>query len=485
MLLAAQARDISRGSTIFHGEERRCSVLLMDLNRGEAANGGCMKILFVSLGCDKNLADTEMMLGMLRDRGYSFTDDETEAEAVIVNTCCFIGDAKEESINVLLEMAELKHSGQLKALIAAGCLAQRYREEIRKEIPQVDAIVGTMAIEEIGDALEETLGGKAKDHYRDLNIAPPVYRDRMLTTGGHYAYMKIAEGCNKRCTYCIIPKVRGDYRSIPMEELETQAETLAGQGVKELILVAQETTLYGVDLYGKKCLPELLHRLAQINGIYWIRLLYCYPEEITEELIEAVATEPKVCHYLDIPIQHASDPVLKRMGRRTTEEELREQIRRLRERIPDICLRTTLISGFPGETQEDFEELYRFVNEMEFDRLGVFPYSQEEDTAAAGMPDQIGEAVKEARRDELMELQQAIAFEKAEDMTGRVLTVMVEGKVADEDVYVTRTYRDAPNVDGYLFLNTTANLMTGDFVKALVTDSNEYDLIGEVYHEQW
>lgn len=442
-----------------------------------------MKILFVSLGCDKNLADTEMMLGLLRDRGYSFTDDETEAEAVIVNTCCFIGDAKEESINVLLEMAELKDSGQLKALIVTGCLAQRYQGEIRKEIPQVDAIVGTMAIEEIGEALEETLGGDPQDHYRDLNCAPPVYRDRMLTTGGHYAYMKIAEGCNKHCTYCIIPKVRGDYRSIPMEELEAQAKVLAEQGVKELILVAQETTLYGMDLYGKKCLPELLRRLAQVSGIDWIRLLYCYPEEITEELIETVAMEPKVCHYLDIPIQHASDPVLKRMGRRTTEEELRKQIGKLRERIPDICLRTTLISGFPGETQEDFEELYRFVNEMEFDRLGVFPYSQEEDTAAALMPDQIEETVKEARRDELMELQQAIAFEKAEDMIGRLLTVMVEGKVADEDVYVTRTYRDAPNVDGYLFLNTTANLMTGDFVKVLVTDSNEYDLIGEVYHE--
>lgn len=443
-----------------------------------------MKILFVSLGCDKNLADTEMMLGILRDKGYSFTDDESEAEAVIVNTCCFIGDAKEESINTLLEMAELKDAGQLRALIAAGCLAQRYREEIRKEIPQVDAIVGTMAIEEIAAALEETLEGRPKNHYRDLNIAPPVYRNRMLTTGGHYAYLKIAEGCNKRCTYCIIPKVRGDYRSIPMEELEAQAESLAEQGVKELILVAQETTLYGVDLYGKKCLPELLRRLGKISGIYWIRLLYCYPEEITEELIETIATEPKVCHYLDIPIQHASDAVLKRMGRRTTKEELRGQIGRLRERIPDICLRTTLISGFPGETQEDFEELYRFVNEMEFDRLGVFSYSQEEDTAAAEMPEQIEEAVKEARRDELMELQQAVAFEKAEDMAGRVLTVMVEGKVADEDVYVTRTYRDAPNVDGYLFLNTTADLMTGDFVKALVTDSNEYDLTGEIYHEE-
>lgn len=442
-----------------------------------------MKILFVSLGCDKNLVDSEMMLGMLGHKGYSFTDDEAEADIVIVNTCCFIGDAKEESINTLLEMAELKNSGQLKALIAAGCLAQRYREEIQKEIPEVDAVIGTMAIEEIAAAVEEVLRGRAKNHYRALDVKPPFSRDRVLTTGGHFAYLKIAEGCGKHCTYCIIPKVRGDYRSIPIEELIRQASGLAEKGVRELILVAQETTLYGVDLYGEKSLPRLLRELARLDGIHWIRILYCYPEEITEELTETIASEPKVCHYLDIPIQHASDNVLKRMGRRTSQEELRRQIARLRERIPDICLRTTLISGFPGESQEDFEELYRFVNEMEFDRLGVFPYSQEEDTPAALMPEQVPEEIKEARRDELMELQQAIAFEKAEDMTGRVLEVMVEGKVADEDVYVTRTYRDAPNVDGYLFLNTTASLMTGDFVKVLVTDSNEYDLIGEIFHE--
>ena len=442
-----------------------------------------MKIMFVSLGCDKNLVDTEMMLGMLQQKGFTFTDDETEADVVIVNTCCFIGDAKEESINTLLEMAELRKSGSIRALLATGCLAQRYREEIQKEIPEVDAILGTMAIEEIVEAVEQVLQGEGRNHFRELNSAPASYRDRVLTTGGHFAYLKIAEGCNKRCTYCIIPKVRGDYRSIPMEKLTAQAEALAEKGVRELILVAQETTLYGVDLYGKKSLPELLHRLAAISGIYWIRILYCYPEEITEELIETIAAEPKVCHYLDIPIQHASDEVLRRMGRRTNQEELRQWIGRLRERIPDICLRTTLISGFPGETQEDFEELYRFVNEMEFDRLGVFPYSQEEDTKAAEMPDQVPEEVKCFRRDELMELQQAIAFEKAEQMVGRVLDVMVEGKVADEDVYVTRTYRDAPNVDGYLFLNTSANLMTGDFVKVLVTDSNEYDLIGEIYHE--
>ena len=442
-----------------------------------------MKIMFVSLGCDKNLVDTEMMLGMLQQKGFTFTDEETEADIVVVNTCCFIGDAKEESINTLLEMAELRKNGSIRALLATGCLAQRYREEIQKEIPEVDAILGTMAIEEIAEAVEQVLQGEGRNHFRELNSAPASYRDRVLTTGGHFAYLKIAEGCNKRCTYCIIPKVRGDYRSIPMEELTAQAEALAEKGVRELILVAQETTLYGVDLYGKKSLPELLHRLAAISGIYWIRILYCYPEEITEELIETIAAEPKVCHYLDIPIQHASDEVLRRMGRRTNQEELRQWIGRLREHIPDICLRTTLISGFPGETQEDFEELYRFVNEMEFDRLGVFPYSQEEDTKAAEMPDQVPEEVKCFRRDELMELQQAIAFEKAEQMIGRVLDVMVEGKVADEDVYVTRTYRDAPNVDGYLFLNTSANLMTGDFVKVLVTDSNEYDLIGEIYHE--
>ena len=442
-----------------------------------------MKIMFVSLGCDKNLVDTEMMLGMLQQKGFTFTDDEAEADVVVVNTCCFIGDAKEESINTLLEMAELRKNGSIRALLATGCLAQRYREEIQKEIPEVDAILGTMAIEEIAEAVEQVLQGEGRNHFRELNSAPASYRDRVLTTGGHFAYLKIAEGCNKRCTYCIIPKVRGDYRSIPMEELTAQAEALAEKGVRELILVAQETTLYGVDLYGKKSLPELLHRLAAISGIYWIRILYCYPEEITEELIETIAAEPKVCHYLDIPIQHASDEVLRRMGRRTNQEELRQWIGRLRERIPDICLRTTLISGFPGETQEDFEELYRFVNEMEFDRLGVFPYSQEEDTKAAEMPDQVSGEVKCFRRDELMELQQAIAFEKAEQMIGRVLDVMVEGKVADEDVYVTRTYRDAPNVDGYLFLNTSATLMTGDFVRVLVTDSNEYDLIGEIYHE--
>ncbi len=442
-----------------------------------------MKILFVSLGCDKNLVDTEMMLGELLQKGYEFTDDEAEADIVVVNTCCFIGDAKEESINTLLEMAELKNSGQIKVLVAAGCLAQRYKEEIQTEIPQVDVIIGTTAIDSIVEAVEEALAGQAQNHYEQLNARPLTGVSRVMTTGGHFAYLKIAEGCNKHCTYCIIPKVRGDFRSVPMESLVAEAQELAHKGVKELILVAQETTLYGMDLYGKKSLPELLHRLAQISGIFWIRILYCYPEEITEELIQTIKKEPKVCHYLDIPIQHASDRVLRRMGRRTNQEQLRSMIERLRKEIPDICLRTTLITGFPGETQEDHEEVMEFINEMEFDRLGAFTYSQEEDTAAALMPEQIEEEVKQARQQEIMELQQEIAFERAEEMIGRVLVVMVEGKLAEEEIYVARTYRDAPNVDGYLFINTTANLMTGDLVKVQVTDCNEYDLIGELYHE--
>lgn len=442
-----------------------------------------MRIMFVSLGCDKNLVDTEMMLGQLYEKGYEFTDDETQADIVVVNTCCFIGDAKEESINTLLGMAELRKNGSLKALIASGCLAQRYREEIQTEIPEVDAIIGTMAIDEIVRTVEEVLAGQRSNHYKDLNGTPVYGKKRIVTTGGHYAYMKIAEGCDKHCTYCIIPKVRGGYRSVPMESLIKEAEELAENGVRELILVAQETTLYGKDLYGKKSLPELLHRLAAVDGIRWIRILYCYPEEIDDALIDAIKSEEKVCHYLDIPIQHASDAILQRMGRHTTRADLEHMIEKLRTEIPDICLRTTLISGFPGETEEDHEENLAFVNDMEFDRLGVFPYSQEEDTAAALMEGQIDEELKVQRQGEIMELQQEIAFEKAEDMVGRVLTVMVEGKIAEEDAYVTRTYRDAPGVDGYLFLNTGANLMTGDFVKVRVTGSNEYDLIGEIEHE--
>ncbi len=448
-----------------------------------------IKLFCVSLGCDKNLVDTEKMLGVAGGLGVSFTDDETEADAILINTCCFIGDAKEESVNTILEMARYKEEGKCRALIVAGCLAQRYKQEIIDEIPEVDAILGTTSYEEIGNVLTRLFGEekeKKEEHiscFHDLKKLPETAKKRVMTTGGHYAFLKIAEGCDKRCSYCIIPYLRGPYRSVPMEQLLAEARELAENGVRELILVAQETTLYGKDLYGEKTLPKLLHELAQIPGIYWIRIQYCYPEEITDELIQAIKTEEKVCHYLDIPIQHASDRILKRMGRRTHKAELKERIGALRREIPDIALRTTFICGFPGETEEDHEELMEFVDEMEFERVGVFTYSAEEDTPAYSYPDQIPEEVKEERRADVMELQQEIAFEHCENMVGKVLDVMIEGKVADEPAYVGRTYMDAPNVDGLIFVNADEMLMSGDFVRVKVTGANEYDLIGEVYHE--
>ncbi len=442
-----------------------------------------MNILFVSLGCDKNLVDAEVMLGLLAKKGYGFTDEEDKADIIVVNTCCFIGDAKEESVNTILEMAEYKQSGRLKALIVTGCLAERYQKEIMEEIPEVDAVLGTATYDYITEAIEQVFDGKKLLQCEDINRLVRADAKRMLTTGGHYAHLKIAEGCDKHCTYCIIPKLRGAYRSVPMEQLVEEAEELAEQGVKELILVAQETTLYGVDLYGEKSLHRLLKALCGIHGIRWIRIQYCYPEEIYEELIQTIKEEPKVCHYLDLPIQHASDRILKRMGRRTSQKDLREVIARLRSEIPDICLRTTLISGFPGETEEDHQILMDFIDELEFDRLGVFAYSPEEDTPAAVMEEQNEEEVKDARREELMELQQEIAYEKAEEMIGRELWCMVEGRVADEPSYIARTYKDAPDIDGYLFIQTMQELMSGDFVKVHVTGACEYDLIGELCDE--
>ena len=438
------------------------------------------KILFISLGCDKNLVDSEVMLGILADRGFEMTDTEDDADIIIINTCCFINDAKEESINTILEMAEYKKTGPCKALIVTGCLAQRYKQEIVDEIPEVDAVIGTSKYDEIFDAVDQALKGSHFLDVDDLDRLSSVPGKRILTTGGHYAHLKIAEGCDKHCTYCIIPKIRGNYRSVPMEQLLAEAASLAEQGVKELILVAQETTLYGVDLYGKKSLHILLKELAKIKGIRWIRILYCYPEEIYPELIETIKNEKKVCHYLDMPIQHASDAILKRMGRRTTKAQLKETVSLLRKEIPDIVLRTTLIAGFPGETQEQHEELMEFVDEMEFERLGVFAYSPEENTPAASMPDQIPEEIKEERRDAILELQQEIAFDKAADMVGRTLYAMIEGKVADEPAYVARTYADSPDIDGYVFVNTGEVLMSGDFVKVKITGSAEYDLIGEL-----
>lgn len=439
-----------------------------------------MKILFISLGCDKNLVDTEVMLGLLASRGYEMTDDETEADIIVINTCCFIHDAKEESIQNILEMAEYKKEGKVKALIVTGCLAERYRQEILDEIPEVDEVLGTTAYDRILDAVDAALAGEHSVMLADIDALPLPDTKRLVTTGGHFAYLKIAEGCDKHCTYCIIPKIRGNYRSVPMERLIREAEELAAQGVKELILVAQETTLYGKDLYGEKSLHRLVRELCRISGLQWIRILYCYPEEITDELIQVMKEEKKVCHYLDLPIQHASDAVLKRMGRRTTKQELIDIIEKLRREIPDICLRTTLITGFPGETEEQHEELIEFVDEMEFDRLGVFTYSPEEDTPAEKMPDQIDEEVKEERQAELMELQQEIAFDNAERMIGREVLVMIEGKVADENAYVGRTYRDAPNVDGLIFINTDEELLSGDFARVKVTGALEYDLIGEL-----
>ncbi len=467
-----------------------------------------MKICFVSLGCDKNLVDSEEMLGLLAAKGYTFTDDETEADAIIINTCCFINDAKEESVQTILEMAEYKNAGSCKALLVTGCMAQRYRQEILDELPEVDAVLGTTARGDIVPALEKALRGERSlkvDSFetecgsaaKQSDNEPAVKENgeaakRVLTTGGCYACLKIAEGCDKHCTYCIIPKLRGPYRSVPMEDLIAQAESLAEQGVKELILVAQETTVYGVDLYGHKCLHLLLEALCRIEGLRWIRILYCYPEEIYDELIDVMAREPKICHYLDLPIQHASDAVLKRMGRRTTRADLTAMIEKLRERIPDIVLRTTLIAGFPGETQEQHEETMDFIDLMEFDRLGVFTYSQEEDTPAAAMPDQVEEETKERWRDELMALQQEIAFEHAEQMIGRTVTAMVEGELMEEDAfsdsfaahtYVARTYGDAPNVDGLLFINTDETLMSGDFAQVKITGAKEYDLIGVIADE--
>lgn len=442
-----------------------------------------MKVLFISLGCDKNLADSEEMLGLLTGKGHEIVDSEEEAEVIVINTCCFIHDAKEESIENILEMAEYKKAGTCKVLIVTGCMAQRYKEEIIEEIPEVDAVLGTTSYMDILKAIDEAYEGRHFQEFRDINELPEDSGRRVLTTGGHYGYLKIAEGCDKHCTYCIIPSLRGRFRSVPQERLIAQAEHMAEQGVKELILVAQETTMYGTDLYGKKTLHLLMKELCKIKGIRWIRVLYCYPEEIYDELIQVMKEEKKICHYLDLPIQHASDRILKRMGRRTTRAQLTATIEKLRKEIPDIVLRTTLITGFPGETEEDHQELMEFVDEMEFDRLGAFTYSPEEGTPAETMEDQIPEEIKEERRDEIMELQQEISLEKGNDRIGQELLVMIEGKVSGESAYIARTYGDAPKVDGYIFVQTGELLMTGDFAKVRVTGALEYDLIGELADE--
>ena len=450
------------------------------------------KVLFISLGCDKNLVDSEKMLGLLGDSGYAIVEEESEADAIVVNTCCFIHDAKEESIETILEMAEWKQKGNVKALVVTGCLAQRYQDEIEEAIPEVDAVIGTTGYTEIVKILDQLLDKSEIEHEEEhsllsccpsIDLLPASLSDkRVVTTGGYTAYLKIAEGCNKRCTYCVIPYIRGRYRSFPMEDLLEEAERLAKSGVKELILIAQETTVYGTDLYGRKALPELLRKLCQIDGLSWIRILYCYPEEITDELIQVIKEEEKICHYLDIPIQHSEDRILRNMGRKTNRAELISLVEKLRSEIPDIVLRTTLITGFPGKTEDEFEHMLDFVDEMEFDRLGVFPYSPEEGTKAAEMEDQVPDEVKEQRRDAIMELQQEISAGAAADRIGEEMSVLIEGYLYEEDIYVGRTYMDAPKVDGNVFVRSEEEMISGDIVPVRITGSNEYDLMGDVIY---
>ena len=447
-------------------------------------------VLMISLGCDKNLVDSEKMLGLLAEGGYTIVEEEAEADAIVINTCCFIHDAKEESIETILEMASWKEKGRLKALVITGCLAQRYKDEIAKELPEVDAVIGISGYTEIVPVLDALLREAQTEEEHPLVCCPsidlltPSLSDkRMVTTGSYTAYLKIAEGCNKRCTYCVIPYIRGRYRSFPMEDLLDEAGRLVEGGAKELILIAQETTVYGMDLYGKKMLPELLHRLCGLEGLDWIRILYCYPEEITDELIQVMKEEEKICHYLDIPIQHSEDSILKRMGRKTDRAELTELIGKLRREIPDIILRTTLITGFPGETEEEFERMKDFVEQMRFDRLGVFTYSPEEGTKAADMGGQIDEECKEARRDAVMELQQQISAEKAASMVGKEMSVLIEGYLYEEDIYVGRTYMDAPKVDGNVFVRSEEEMISGDIVPVRITGASEYDLMGDVIYE--
>nr|WP_302596352.1 30S ribosomal protein S12 methylthiotransferase RimO [uncultured Cellulosilyticum sp.] len=441
-------------------------------------------VSFVSLGCDKNLVDSEHMLGLLNQGGFSLTGDEDKADVVVVNTCCFIEDAKKESIENILQVAQYKENGNCKALIVTGCMAQRYKQEILDEIPEVDAVVGTTSydkIVEIANGILEQKGLRTQTFDlidREMLDEMP----RILTTAGYFAYVKISEGCDKHCTYCIIPKLRGKYRSRKMDKIKKEVEQLAKDGVSEIILVAQDTTEYGSDLEDAS-LAKLLRELSTVEGIEWIRVLYCYPESITDELIEEIKTNPKVCKYLDIPIQHASTAVLKRMARKSSLELLKETIGKLRQEIPGIALRTTLIVGFPGETEEDFNILYDFVKEMRFDRLGVFTYSQEEGTPAAQFENQIDEKTKVKRRDAIMALQHGISQELTAAKVGKEMKVLIEGKITDEDVYIGRTYQDAPDIDGEVFVEYEGELISGDYVDVRITGANDYDLIGEIIDE--
>lgn len=448
-----------------------------------------MNILMVSLGCDKNLCDSEAMLGLLAKHNYNITNDEQEADAIIVNTCSFIKDAMEESVNTVLEMAKLKQQN-LKYLIVTGCMAQRFKDEIFDEIPEIDACLGTSSFDKILDVIEEL---KARDGIEDAEeisvyddidrLATITESNKVITSGTFMGYLKIAEGCDKFCTYCVIPHIRGHYRSVPMEQLLKEAEYMASQGIEELVLVAQETTCYGKDLYGEKRLHVLVRELAKIDGIKWIRLMYCYPEEIYDELIDCFKEEPKLLHYIDMPMQHSEDAILKRMGRRTDCASIEALIGKLREAAPDIAIRTSLIAGFPGETQEEHEALMAFLDEQELDRVGVFTYSREDGTPAATFENQIDEETAEQWRNEIMELQQEISLDKNETFVGKIMQVIIEGYSSDDDVYVGRTYRDAPGVDGLVFVNCDYELMSGQIVDVRINEVGPYDMIGGIVDE--
>lgn len=447
-----------------------------------------MNILMVSLGCDKNLCDSETMLGLLQANNYNITNDEELADAVIVNTCSFIKDAMEESINTILEMAELKKKN-LKYLIVAGCLAERYKDEIFSEIPEIDACLGTTTFDKIVSVIKELEENDTKPFKNKVSNFDSIDRladtcvKKVITSSTFMGYLKIAEGCNKYCTYCIIPHIRGKFRSVPMEELIEQATYMASQGITELVLVAQETTSYGIDLYGEKQLPKLVHALGQIKGIKVIRLLYCYPEEITDAMIQMFVDEPKLAHYIDMPLQHSEDAILKRMGRHTDKASIIEVIKKLRKAVPDIALRTTFIAGFPGETEEHHQKLLEFIDEIEFDRLGVFTYSREEGTPAAKFTDQVDEEIAERWRQEIMELQQEISEDKNLRMIDSVISVVIEGYDPSVDAYVGRSYKDAPNVDGLVFVHCDYELMSGTYIDVRITEAGPYDLIGEIVDE--
>ena len=445
------------------------------------------RIAFTSLGCDKNRVDSEVMLGILQNNGYTAVADEAEADIIVVNTCCFIKDALEESIETILEMAQYKDPevGNCKGLIVAGCLGQRFEAEFFDELPEVDAIVGTTAYEAIAEVADEILSGKERvKHLESIDLAMQDENGklRVLSTEPYFAYLKISEGCDNFCTYCVIPKLRGRHRSRTMESLVEEATILAQQGVKELVIVAQDTSIYGRDLYGQPMLHELLKQLNAVEGIEWIRLLYAYPETLTDETIEAMASCEKVCHYIDMPIQHGNDAVLKRMGRKSSQAMIKEKVAKLRAAMPDIAIRTTLIVGFPGESEEEFEDLMHFVQEMKFDRLGVFSYSQEEGTAAARMENQIDDELKEERRDIIMDIQKNIAASLCEAEVGKVMEVLIEGKLPEERIFCGRTRRDAPDIDGLVFVSSEEELYSGDFVTVKIREAGDYDLMGDVVY---